>query len=106
MVSSATAARQPRREAGSYRHRRRMCEDWRVGRAADVRAKRLRDEERARSFDTFPLKSFAGLGDLGHQGRRRLEVPVGIGDVGVPEIDAEPENVAGYPSPPPRTTSN
>src|SRR5712691_6021787 len=55
-----------------------------------------RDGERARSCDPSSLKSLAGLGDLGHQGRCRLEVPVGIGDMGMPEISAEREDVAGY----------
>ena len=37
----------------------------------------------------------AGLGDLAHQDRRRLQVPVGVGHVRVAEIGAERHDMAG-----------
>jgi hypothetical protein len=40
------------------------------------------------------MKVLSGLGDLGHKLRRGLEVPVGIGDVGMTEVGAQCEHMA------------
>jgi hypothetical protein len=45
------------------------------------------------------VQCLAGFGNLRQQGRRRLEIPVGIGDVPVAEVRAEGDDVAGNRGP-------
>ena len=42
-----------------------------------------------------PVHGLTGFGNLSHQDRRRVQVPIGIGDVRVAEIGTQGEDMAG-----------
>ena len=42
-----------------------------------------------------PVQRLARFGNLPHQDRRRVQIPVGISDMRVPEIGAQGDDVSG-----------
>src|SRR3954452_14331798 len=72
-----------------------MCSGWRAVRLASAAGERPRCAGPGGSWPATSEEALARIGDVSHQIRRCLQIPIGVGYLGVPKVRGQGQHVPG-----------